>query len=91
MIKSNRYYLYLKQLEDMDYNLSQQTCIFKINSPFIRDHFLVLSMFIKPLTGLFQEIEFRPQMYINLVNNFEPPKILNDRKIYHPNIDFING
>lgn len=84
--------MYLKQLEDIKYDLSQQTCIFKIHdAPILRGNYLLLNIYVRPLTGLYESIEFRPHIYLNLFDNFQPPKILNDRKIYHPNIDFING
>ena len=57
----------------------------------MRGDFLVLTLFVEPKIGLFENITFRPQMYLNLFETLSSPKVYNDRKIYHPNIDFFSG
>ena len=89
---SARYLFFSQELESHRYDLSEQTCTFLIESPpTVRQNFLVLRMYVKPLVGLYEGIEFRPHLYLNLIDNVDSPKLLNDRRIYHPNIDFISA
>ena len=44
-------------------------------------------MYIKPKRGIFEEIEFRPKMYFSCIDLVKRPKIYNDRRIFHPNIN----
>lgn len=80
-----------EELESVDYNLDENTCIFRINPVFnIHARFIGVSVFIQPLVGLFKDIEFRPVLYFKSEAKnytFQPPRIYNDRRIFHPNIN----
>lgn len=46
-------------------------------------------MTVTPKVGVFRGIEFRPKIFINSGNLVERPRIYNDRRIFHPNINAI--
>lgn len=71
-----------------NYDLSDQVSDCFIN-PIIQHkaQFIKMELFVKPKSGIFESIEFKPTIYYNGGDTCQAPKVYNDRKIFHPNID----
>lgn len=41
----------------------------------------------RPIVGLYCDIDFVVSVFIEDCDNLKPPKIYNDRRVFHPNID----
>jgi ubiquitin-protein ligase len=46
-----------------------------------------LQIHATPLVGLYNDIDFGIVMFMEEFDGFKPPKIYNDRRIFHPNIN----
>lgn len=85
---SNLYEWIKKEIDALGYDLSEQICVFFINSLLVQtNEFITLEMYAKPNVGIFQGIEFRPKMLLQAYNFAKRPKVYNDRRVFHPNIN----
>ena len=77
-------------LSALDFNLSDEHCTFLINSHYeLKGHTIIIEIFCLPQIGTFKDIEFRPKVYINSANFMERPRVFNDRRVFHPNINLL--
>ena len=75
-------------LREYNYDLSDQACKCFINQTVMpKARLIKLEVFMAPLSGVYEGIEFRPTLYYKAYEPWTPPKIFNDRKIFHPNIN----
>jgi hypothetical protein len=47
----------------------------------------MIDMYFLPLIGTFKGIEFRPKVFFSIKNLVKRPKIYNNCRIFHPNIN----
>ena len=73
-----------------NFDLSNQLCKFYINQHFrLIDSTIEVELYCCPQDGAFRGVEFRPKVYINSRNCMERPRIFNDCRIFHPNINIL--
>lgn len=48
---------------------------------------LIIQLYVQPLSGTFESIEFKPKIFISSLNFTNRPRIYNDRRLFHPNIN----
>ena len=76
-----------KEFSRVEYTLSDQYCLFNILPAVESGESIVVEIYIKPLQGIFEDIEFKPKMFITALSLAERPVIYNDRRIFHPNVN----
>ncbi len=76
------------QLRKINYDLSDANCFFLIKD-IIEQHgdSLIIQLYAKPLKGIYSDIEFSPKVFVSNFDFTLRPRIYNDRRIFHPNID----
>lgn len=73
-----------------NFNMSDQYCLFHINSSYdLRGNTAIIELSCTPKMGVFEGIEFKPKIFVNSVNFMERPRIYNNRRIFHPNINLL--
>lgn len=72
----------------MQYDLSDNYCRFLVkNAIEQRGDSIILELYVQPLRGTFEDIEFRPKIFISSCSFTNRPHIYNDRRLFHPNIN----
>jgi hypothetical protein len=77
-----------KELANINFDLSDTSCRFYIrNNIEQRGDSIIIELYIEPLGGTFESIIFKPKIFILSHNFTNRPRIYNDRRLFHPNIN----
>ena len=78
----------IQQLQQTGYDLTDWSCHFEVGrTVLVRGERLVVEVQVVPKVGAFKGITFRPSILINRRELVNRPRVYNNIRLFHPNIN----